>query len=51
MNEDNSGITNTNACIKSLALNIYRLNGYDNWKPTTEIFTNRLDKLTSLFRT
>lgn len=56
MNEDNSKIGNINASkvlsiMKSLALNIYRLNGYMNWKPTTELFINRLDKLKLLFRT
>lgn len=56
MNEDNSHIANINASkvlslLKSLALNIYRLNGYMNWKPSTEIFINRLDKLKLLLRT
>lgn len=56
MNEDNSMICNVNACqalsiLKSLALNIYRINGYKKYKPTVEIFINRLDKLKGLFRT
>lgn len=56
MNEDNSMICNVNASqalsiLKSLALNIYRINGYKKYKPAVEIFINRLDKLKTLFRT